>query len=194
MSSMLTKKNWAMSELWFKFYLGANCSPGDSTSGGSERLLQISLRYSKEAAGQGQDICDFWWRGRLCNQAHIFSRNFLLVSWSFCSSRETVVTMQNVRAFLDRRQYKKWAHKISSWEYLTSWRPVLPVVPRAQMPCFCFPLCPPFRGCCRSAAPRAHDLILAEVDGKLTSLIMENHHFSVYFLVTKCQIPLVSTC
>lgn len=44
------------------------------------------------------------------------------------------------------------------------------------------------------AAPRAHDLILAGVDGKLTSLIMENDHFNVHFLATKCQIPLVSMC
>lgn len=123
-------------------------SPGDSTSDGCERLLQISLGYSKEAVrARSGYMWFFGWRGRSCNQAHIFSRDFLLVSWSFCSSRETVVTMQNVCAFLYRRQYKTWARKINSWEYLTSWRPGVPVVPRAQMPRFCFPLCPPFRGC-----------------------------------------------
>ena len=34
------------------------------------------------------------------------------------------------------RRYKNWAHKISSWKYLTIWRPVLPVFPWAQSASF----------------------------------------------------------
>ena len=63
------------------------------------------------------------------------------------------------------RRCKIWAHKIFSWKYLSedlfcqfflehrvphSWPP-----PRI-----------PFRGCWKSAATAAHDLILVEVDGK----------------------------
>ena len=35
--------------------------------------------------------------------------------------------MKDCSAFQDMRRYKNWAHKICSWEYLTLWRPVLPV-------------------------------------------------------------------
>ena len=58
-------------ELWVKFYLGWNedCRPGDNT--------RIPLRNcSKEAVRNGQCICDFWWRGHICNQAHIFPKGF----------------------------------------------------------------------------------------------------------------------
>ena len=34
------------------------------------------------------------------------------------------------------KRYKIWAHKISSWKYLTIWRPILPVFPRAQRASF----------------------------------------------------------
>ena len=40
--------------------------------------------------------------------------------------------MKDFSAFLGMRRYKNWAHQISSWKYLTIWRPVLPVFPRAQ--------------------------------------------------------------
>ena len=45
------------------------------------------------------------------------------------------------------RRYKNWAHKISSWEYLTIWRPVQPVFPDHRVPHFCSPSWTPFRGC-----------------------------------------------
>ena len=63
------------------------------------------------------------------------------------------------------RTYKNWAHKISSWEYVTIWRPVLPVF-LAQR-CRTSALHPELlQWVLRSAATAARDLILAEVDGK----------------------------
>ena len=108
----------------------------------------------------------FWWRGSTCNQAHIFCRRFLLVSWSFCLSQETVVTMKDFSALLDMRRYKNWAHKISSWEHLTIWGPVLPVFPEHRVPYFCSPPWTSSGACWRSVAAAAHDLILVEIDGK----------------------------
>ena len=45
-----------MWELWFKFYWGQNedCSPGDSISDSSEKLLQRG-----GGGGESQYICDF---------------------------------------------------------------------------------------------------------------------------------------
>jgi len=79
--------------------------------------------------------------------------------------------MKDFSAFLDIRRHKNWAHKISSWKYLTIWRPVLPVStspPQHQHrgPHSCSPPWAPFRGCWKSAAAAAPDLILVEVDGK----------------------------
>ena len=45
------------------------------------------------------------------------------------------------------------------------WRPVLPG--KHKVPHYCSPPWTPFRGCWRSAAAAAHDLILVEGDGKL---------------------------
>ena len=120
--------------------------------------LQTTLRnYSKEVEGEGQFLCDFGEGGRTCNQARLFFRRCLLVSWGLCSSRETAVTMKDFSAFLDLRRFKNWAHKISSWEYLTTWRPALrvPTPPTLNRRLhFCSPLCTPFRGHWRS--PAAH--------------------------------------
>ena len=49
---------------------------------------------------------------------------------------------------------------MGSWKQLTFWRLVLPVFPAHRMPHFCFPPEIPFQGCWKSAAARAHDLIL----------------------------------
>ena len=72
--------------------------------------------------------------------------------------------MKDFSAFLAMRRYKNWAHKISSWEYLTIWRPVQPVVPEQRVPDFCSPPWTPFRRCWRSAATAEPDLTLVEVD------------------------------
>ena len=54
--------------------------------------------------------------------------------------------------FSDMRRYKNWAHKISSWEYLTIWRPVQSVFLEHRVPHFCPPPWTPFGGGWRSAA------------------------------------------
>ena len=64
------------------------------------------------------------------------------------------------------RRYKNWACKIISWKYLTIWRRVLPVFPRAQSASFLISTLNSFQGCWKSAAAAAHDLILVEVDAK----------------------------
>ena len=54
--------------------------------------------------------------------------------------------MKDFSAFLHMRRYKNWAHKISSWKYLTVWRPVWPVhcphqsLPQHGLPHFWSPL------------------------------------------------------
>ena len=74
--------------------------------------------------------------------------------------------MKDVSAFLDMRRYKNWAHKISSWEYLTIQRPVLPVFPWPLSASFLLSTLNASRRCWRSAAAAAHDSILLERDGK----------------------------
>ena len=54
--------------------------------------------------------------------------------------------MKDFSAFLDMRRYKNWAHKIGSWKYLTIWRPVLPVFPRAQRASFLLSILNSFQG------------------------------------------------
>ena len=131
---------------------------------------QVALRNcSKEAGGEGQYICDFGKRGvdvfkhahtHTYTHAHIY---ILLFFWSLCWSQETVITMKNVSAFLDMRRYKNEAQKISSRKYPTIWRLVLPLlVPNTK----CLLLLSTLRGCWKSAAAAACDLILVEVDGK----------------------------
>ena len=73
------------------------------------------------------------------------------------------------------RRYKNWAHKISSWEYLTIWRPVLPGFPWAQSASFLLSTLNFFRWCWRSAAAAACDLILVEGDGKHPSVQSLSH-------------------
>ena len=75
--------------------------------------------------------------------------------------------MKDFSAFLDMRRYKNCAHKIGSWKYLTIWRPVLPVFPRAQECLISALHLELLSGSCwKSTAAAAHDLILVEVDGK----------------------------
>ena len=111
--------------MWVKFYLGQNedCSPGDTTSDNWE-----SSPKGKGKAG----IYVILVKGEYVQSSTYFYKSFLLVLWSFCLSWETVITMKNFSAFLDIRRCKNWAHWINSWKYLTIWRPVLPVFPRAQ--------------------------------------------------------------
>ena len=115
----------------------------------------------------------FWWRGTSYIQTHIFCR-FLLVSWKLLLVMRNRHYHEVFSAFLDMRRYKNWAHKISSWKYLTIWKPVLPFpfsppphsLSQHRVPHFFSSLWTPFRGCWKSAAPSACDLILVEVDSK----------------------------
>ena len=103
-----------------------------------ETAPQIAVRNcSKEAGGKGQYICEFWWRENTCNQAHIFQFSASLMNTSLITRNS--VTMKDFSTFLDMKRCKNWAHKISSWEYLTVWRPVLPIFPEHRVPHFCSP-------------------------------------------------------
>ena len=95
-----------------------------------ETAFQITLRNCPKEVGGMLVYLWFWWRGSLCNQACIFAEGF-------CSSRGADVTMKEFSAFLDTRRCTNWAYKISSWKYLTIWRPVLPVFPEHRVPPFC---------------------------------------------------------
>ena len=81
---------------------------------------------------------------------------------SFCW--ETIVTMKDFSAFLAMMRYKNWAHRNSSWEYLTIWRPVLPVFP--QNASFLLSILNSFMGVGGAVPATARDVTLVEVDGK----------------------------
>ena len=63
------------------------------------------------------------------------------------------------------RRYKNWAHEIIFWKYLLE-DLFCQFFPEHRERHFCSPLSALFRGCWKSAAPVAHDLILEEVDEK----------------------------
>ena len=73
--------------------------------------------------------------------------------------------MKDFSAFLDMRRYKNWAHEIIFWKYLLE-DLFCQFFPEHRQRHFCSPLSALFRGCWKSAAPAAHDLILEEVDDK----------------------------
>ena len=77
-----------------------------------------------------------------------------------------IVTLKDLNAFLDMRGQENWVHKVSSWKYLTIWRPVCQFFPKHREPHFCSPPGVPSRGCWNPAAAAAHDSVPAEVDGK----------------------------
>ena len=122
-----TFKKCATWEWRVKFYLGPNedCSPGDSISDSSEKRLQ-------RGSGGRSVYMWFWWRRSTCNRAHIFFVQ------GFCQSRGAVVTIKDFSAFLDMRRYKNWAHKISSWKYLSE-DLFCQFFPEHRVPHFCSP-------------------------------------------------------
>ena len=95
-----------------------------------ETAPQVSLiNCSKEIRGK-DSICMILVKGEYMQSStffFFFGRKFLLVSWSFYKSWETIVTMKDFSAFLDMRRSKNWTNGINSWEYLTVWKSVLPV-------------------------------------------------------------------
>ena len=138
--SLLTQKICTTWAFQVKFYLEQNkdCSPRDSTSGGSEKLFQ-------RAREEGQCICGFgdW---EMHTTKHIFSAECC------CQSSGEDVTRKEFTAFLDMKKCKNCTHKISPREYLTRWRPVPLVFREHRVPHFCPPPWPPFGGGWRSAA------------------------------------------
>ena len=96
------KKRCTVWELLVKFYLGQNedCSPGNTTSESSERLLQ--------GGREGQYICNFG-EGGVHSINTYLTRDFLVVTRSWCH-------LEGFSAFLDMR-CKDWAHEIHSWKY-----------------------------------------------------------------------------
>ena len=126
-------------------------NPGDSASDNWETWETVPKRYG------GRLVYMWFWYAI----KHTFILEFLLVLWSFCQSWETICTMKNFSTFLDMRRYKNWAHKISSWVYLSedlSWQFSW------SRECLISSLYPhSFRECWRSAVAAAHDLILLEV-------------------------------
>ena len=127
---------------------------------------ETALRNCSQEAGRKVSVYELLVTGEYMKPATYSSRRFLLVSWSCCWSWGTVISMKDFSNCRDMGRYKNWAHKISSWEYLTIWRPVLPVFPPAQGASLMLSTLNSFRGCWRSAAALAHDLILVEVDGE----------------------------
>ena len=93
-----------------------------------------------------------------------FPRRLLLVWWGVL-----LVTRSShhhgVSASLDMRRYKNWAHKLSSWVYLSEGLSGQ-FFPGRRAPRFCSSPRTPFRGCWRSAAAAAPNSILAEVGGE----------------------------
>ena len=86
--------------------------PGRQQLSNSERLLQ---------RGRGMDnMYVILVKGESMESSTYFCGRFLLVSWNFSQSWETLVTMKDFSAFLDMRSYKNCAHRISSWEDLTT--------------------------------------------------------------------------
>ena len=76
----LKKKKHSMREMGVKIYLGQNevCSPEDSTSESSERLLQ-------RGQGHGPCICDFG-EGEVHAIKHLFHKSFSVSQEGLMSS------------------------------------------------------------------------------------------------------------
>ena len=105
----------------------------------------------------------------------------------FCRSWGVVITMKELSAFLDGK-YKNWAHKIASWKYLTIWRPVVPVFPRAKSASFLFCTVNSFQGVLKVTGYSSTYWILVEVDGKCQFVVdIIKIDFTYFFLLCKCK-------
>ena len=130
-----------------------------------ETAPQITLRnFSKEEDREAQYILV---KGDFMQPSTYLTKGLLLVTKSY-------VTMKGFNAFLDMRRHKGWAHKISSWKYLTIRGPVLPVFLEHKVPPS--PPSTPFRACQMSTAAgfNAHrgrwQMPLASANLSLTAL------------------------
>ena len=142
-----------MWELWVKVYSGPN----------EDYSLWVSFSDSSE---------ELLWRGkRGCQYIHDFGKGKYMPPSTYffqkiAAGHEEQMSPLMILVFLRYETMQEiWLKKIS-WKYLTIWRPVLAVFPEHRAPCSCSPPWTPFRGCGRSAAAAAHNLILAEIEGK----------------------------
>ena len=156
---LMTLKICTMWELWIKFYLGQSEGYAQKTA------PQTALRSCSKEAGEHQHVCDFGEEG-IHAIKHIFFQRVSTSLTKLCYSWGTVIIMKDFSAFLDMGRNKSWAHKISSWKHLSEDLPCQ-FSSEHRVPHFCSPPWTPFRGCWRSVAAAAHDLILTEIDGKL---------------------------
>ena len=112
------------------------------------------------------------WRCTMASVRHIHTYIHVYILQKVSASMEEQSSPWRISsAFLDLGRCRNWAHKISSWKYLALWRPVLPVFPEHRVLHFCSPPWISFRGCWKSTAAAAHDLILVEVDGKCQYIV-----------------------
>ena len=81
-----------------------------------ETASQITLRNCFREVERKVNIYVILVKGNYMQSSTYFSRSSLLISMklSFCKSQEIVITMKDFGAFLDKRRYKNWAHKIST--------------------------------------------------------------------------------
>ena len=135
-----------------KFYSRQNedCSPGGSTSLGSERLFQ---------RGSGRrSVCKIL--------VEEFNTIKCLLYKSFPLVRRSGCHHEGIQFFLDMRRRKVWDHKICSWKYTTIWRPVLPGSLEQRVP---LSTLISLRGCWRSAAAAAQSSVSTEFSSVIQS-------------------------
>ena len=148
-------KKIIMWELWVKFYWGRNkdYSLEDSISDSSEKLLQRGRRWVGKV-----NIYVILMKGK-----YVQSSMYYFFAEDFCLSWGADVTRRDFSAFLDMRRCKNWAHKVISWEYLTSWRLT---VHFSQSASFLLSTLNSLQRVLKVSPAEAPDLILVEVKGK----------------------------
>ena len=136
--------------------------------GKTKTVASETVKLLQRGGGEGQYRFDFG-KGGICAIKYIF---FFLVD-SLCQSHESSASHEKpsspwrILVYCYMKRYKKWAYKITSWEYLPEDLSCqFPASPDYRVPYFCSPSWAPLRGCWRLTATAAHDLILVEVDGK----------------------------
>ena len=120
-------ESWKLSFIWGKMETAA-----------LEPAPQIALRNCSKEAGEKDSIYVIFGEGEIHAMKHFFQKASASIVKSSLVKRNSV-TMKDFSGFLDMRRCKNWAHKISSWEYLTIWRPVQPLFPEHRGPHVCSP-------------------------------------------------------
>lgn len=145
----------------------------------------------KRQRGQGQDICDFFGEGGDRAIRHIFSPEIFYQSpgASVCREKQSSPCRMFVLFYIGGNTrpglVKSTPENIQPAEDLA-----YQLLPEHRC------LVSALHCVLPSGDVEGQQLLehMSGVDGKLTSLIMENDRFNVHLLVTKCQIPLVSMC